>query len=650
MDSATTNVHDHHAALDRTLNLLKALDDTSRFVGLALLKSLLDNHEELRNDIEAVSKCWTAVPLPFLQRLLKAPKSKQKNTEEITNMVDLAVFVIYNFALLIPTTVLEEDGLIEMTQELVYALRYSSPEARIQILRILVSLAVGRKGSRALLETAHLSALIEIAPSEPLALEALRYTLLNATAHLELDHPLQDKFDIILSGLVIRSEGLDAKQLFELITDLLPGMPLSDIRSAESPWLPALANMIRANIMSRPSSIRRTATLLASALSQAFPLTFPPLLFHHKPLSKTSETKPFLYLFVNLMSIDLRSTFPSLLELLASPEYPDISQRLAADFKILSTFISFLAAMFDEEEDQNTLPLPPDLLLKLRRELGETASLTVEYLRDRWDGAVSGAAGLHPSIRPIPGKPESKDTPLALPWDDKSGGVAKDPLTLAAIQYLALWLREDDGEILRREAAGILDVLLGLYDAHDGEQAHQRYDSLEYKSPVLLALQGVLDTEDGMDAFLREDGWAVLSKDLITIIHQISAGNADTHAGELIRAVQIVDILDSVQEHKAGDEIREEWMELVKMAASLPVPSEHEFDMQLDFRVSLYQLATALSTQASVRIRARYTTHIAAIVRSCRLLLEMRGAMPLNTDNEEVTRTVLKSLTRLGIK
>lgn len=124
LDSASTNIPGHNAALDRTLDLLKAHDDTSRFVGLALLKSLLDNHEDLRNDPEAVSKCWTAVSVRFLERLLKAPKSKQKSTEETTSMVDLAVFVIYNFTLLIPTRVLDDDKLIGMTDELVYALRY----------------------------------------------------------------------------------------------------------------------------------------------------------------------------------------------------------------------------------------------------------------------------------------------------------------------------------------------------------------------------------------------------------------------------------------------------------------------------------------------------------------------------------------------
>ena len=58
--------------LEQILVLLKAKDDTSRFVGLALLKSVLDNREDLRKDSNIVKSCWSAVPANFLDRLLRA--------------------------------------------------------------------------------------------------------------------------------------------------------------------------------------------------------------------------------------------------------------------------------------------------------------------------------------------------------------------------------------------------------------------------------------------------------------------------------------------------------------------------------------------------------------------------------------------------
>ncbi len=98
------------AALEQILSLLSSRDDTSRFVGLALLKSLLDNHEALRSDPDITAKCWAAVPASFLDRLLRsntsisgneAAEKSARSVEETSNMVDLAVGVIHSFTLLL---------------------------------------------------------------------------------------------------------------------------------------------------------------------------------------------------------------------------------------------------------------------------------------------------------------------------------------------------------------------------------------------------------------------------------------------------------------------------------------------------------------------------------------------------------------------
>ena len=392
--------------------------------------------------------------------------------------------------------------------------------------------------------------------------------------------------------------------------------------------------------------------MLSAALLQTYPLTFPPLLFKNLSSSQSSGSKPFLYFFLGMISVDLRSSFPSLLELLASPEYPEISQRLTADFDILSAFIGFLSQSFEEEETGVTLPLAPDLLLKLRKELAETSSLTVEFLRDRWDAAVSGAAGLHPSIRPGQAVPVSSSTPLSLTWDDKEGGVVKDPLTLAAMRYLALWLREDDSEMLRSEAAGVLDVLLGLYDYKDEEGKIKGFDESTFKSPVLIAFEGILTTDDGVDAFLREDGWTVLSKDLCDDVlpHALNANSTSSSAFTLRRGIEIVRVFVTVVEHESSKGTREGWMSMLKTAAvALPTTRKEESAMKLELRVSLYQLAAALLAHAPIGMQSRYATEANRVRDECKTVARVFDASREHADSVEGALEVMNWLEELGI-
>lgn len=101
--------------------LLKAKDDTSRFVGLALLKSTLDDSAELRSNREVVASLWESISPKFLDRLLKTgsrPGAKDKETKE---MLDLAVNVLYTFTLLLPEESLSDARLIGRIPRLVEA-------------------------------------------------------------------------------------------------------------------------------------------------------------------------------------------------------------------------------------------------------------------------------------------------------------------------------------------------------------------------------------------------------------------------------------------------------------------------------------------------------------------------------------------------
>lgn len=87
--------------------LLEAKDDTQRFVGLALLKSVLDNTPELRQDEQVVQDLWASVSPRFLDRLMKT--GSQPSGKDVKEMLDLAVSVIHTFAALLPEALRAED-------------------------------------------------------------------------------------------------------------------------------------------------------------------------------------------------------------------------------------------------------------------------------------------------------------------------------------------------------------------------------------------------------------------------------------------------------------------------------------------------------------------------------------------------------------
>jgi hypothetical protein len=112
-------------SIQKIQELLAAKDDTSRFVGLALLKSVLDNTPELRNDEEAIVSLWESIPAKFLDRLIKTG-SKQKSADTrrkaSNDMLDLAVSVLHTFAALLPETAKKSPKLVDRIPQLVACL------------------------------------------------------------------------------------------------------------------------------------------------------------------------------------------------------------------------------------------------------------------------------------------------------------------------------------------------------------------------------------------------------------------------------------------------------------------------------------------------------------------------------------------------
>ena len=474
--------------LEKALDFLKAKDDTSRFVGLALLKPVLEQELTQQDDTReggiptVIEQCWGAIPVKFLDRLLKAKPDGRKTKEESENMVGLAVAVLHAFM-----TILEapekDDRFVGRVPLLMSALRSTPPETTTQIMQIIVTLATTMEGSHA----------------------------------------------------VFNADDKD-------------GNP------------------------------------------------------DHKPKS---------YLFVTVLLIDVRSTIPSLQEKLHSSEYLEISERIARAYDIVSAFIGFLVqsleAMDDDGNDgcgpEFSAPLPIDLLLKLRTSISEVMSLTIEHLRDRYDSSTAGAAGLHPSARTTS---EGSSNPLPIAWDTSSG-LSKDPLTLSQIRALSLWLRDEENDALRREAAGIMDVLLALYQAMSDQ---------DFRYPVLLALEGIIEVPEGVEAFLREEGWAILSNDLHKIL-----SIPEEHA----RGIEIVRVLLAVLESDVTGPSKEDWMHIVELACLSVVHAPDTTNLELG--VAICQLAVELMVRAPRGIRNRRRDAVLELRRHAAGLLTDEGVV-----------------------
>jgi len=304
----------------------------------------------------------------------------------------------------------------------------------------------------------------------------------------------------------------------------------------------------------------------------------------------------------------LRSSFPSLLPRLNSDEYPGISARLGAAFDIVSSFIGFLVRSLDDDSASSGFSMDPDLLLRLRKDISETMSLNIEYLRDRWDASVAGASGLHPSARAGTAT-TSEGARLTLTWESMKDDVSSDPLILAGIRALAIWIREDDNENLRNETTGLMDMFMELY--HTGFTG-----KFDYRYPILLALEGIMTTEDGVEAFLGQNGWAILSDDLQSICSSLS-GQSRTEVvlatSEAGRGLQIIRVLLCVVDHESTSYPSEEWMALLATATGLKLPTMAPPSEVIEFYIAILQISAALLSKSAGGMTRRYVTSIPAL-------------------------------------
>jgi hypothetical protein len=93
--------------LGKIRTLLQAEDDTKTFTGLALVKSLLDNSPQLRDDQDAIQSLWGSISAKFLRRLIRTGSASSNSNGK--DMLNLAVSVMHTFSVLLPAEALGES-------------------------------------------------------------------------------------------------------------------------------------------------------------------------------------------------------------------------------------------------------------------------------------------------------------------------------------------------------------------------------------------------------------------------------------------------------------------------------------------------------------------------------------------------------------
>lgn len=112
---------DPPALLDKIKHLFQSKDDTSRFVGFALLKTVLENGQIVK-DLDKLRMLWESIPPNFLDRLLRAQLNENVSKQDANSMNDIAISVLHVFVNLLSETSMKEQRVVARIPSLIKAL------------------------------------------------------------------------------------------------------------------------------------------------------------------------------------------------------------------------------------------------------------------------------------------------------------------------------------------------------------------------------------------------------------------------------------------------------------------------------------------------------------------------------------------------
>ncbi|KAI0194152.1 DUF1941-domain-containing protein [Astrocystis sublimbata] len=553
--------------------LLAAKDDTSRFVGLLLLRTVLDKHaSELQHgQVEAL---WSSVSPKFLDRLIRTgsrPASEPR--KQSGDMLDVAVAVIYTFTKLLNDCAVNESFYARIPN-LAAAVLYSSEETTrriVDLLHVLVQQPddqdVGGASCFAELDVATWEPLIEVAPQHKTVFSIFHWVWIKGSMAVPVE-ALQAKIDQALQQFIASFKGHNPTPLLNFVTLICENI-FPNPGPSHPQWLRPVARLIH-DMASNKQTVdgRRAYTHCAAALLTAYPEEAPMSLFS----GDSAAPKPIAYLFFKMVQVDILSTLHLLVPKLDTPEYPTLSLRIAAALDITTSFVGYLIAAVDD--DNMPRGLTPDQIQKLHEDLAKMVGDVMEYLRDRWDAFLAGARGIEST-------------------DNARRNIFEDPITPAAVRLAATWLRDDDGETLRTQAAGLVDLFAELYKINLAST-----DMPELRLPILAALEGLLHTSDGREVFNEGD---LLARCIYPDIRAILASqDEELTLSDYLRGSAIVQVFrilldyDETLRSHSGSQMFLETVAEYEVKPAKPEPGLLERP-RLDFETDLLELAVTLA-------------------------------------------------------
>ena len=256
-----------------------------------------------------------------------------------------------------------------------------------------------------------------------------------------------------------------AERVLRIISSHVPtkGVFVPKRRVLDAPdWLAPLAQRLleSAGVQHTDAERSRDITVfLAANLVQCYPAHFPAFLFADQSSAMSSLTaKPAAWIFIQQRLNDIRSSIPSLMD-----PSGDVDQltwfRVARCYELVIAFIKSLIEKSESMSEENGFELPyhPALLLRIREDMSNLCSLTMEYLCDRFE-----AWEANKTIRRAPRG--NKTDRFKSVHKDTLPNLAEDELVSRQLLMLSYWFEEDDSEVLRKEArSGLIKVCIGLY-------------------------------------------------------------------------------------------------------------------------------------------------------------------------------------------
>ncbi|KAL8883397.1 MAG: hypothetical protein Q9215_008250 [Flavoplaca cf. flavocitrina] len=403
--------------------------DTMKLVGLGQLDRILNSDttlgKELRKDTGIILDLWKVIPKHYFDCLFSLLKFKCSNDRNRDWLAKQGLSSIHTFVKLVPESSKNHADFAERIDKLLDIIvveTYISADTKQLALAILNKLAATRNGSLALLSSKHWPVLIQ---------SAVKYPIISS---------------------------IDKKRVLPLVWSHTQRKRVSDAPA----WLAPLTQRLLVSASFQHTDAIRNRDMvvfLAAALVQCYPEHSPALLFAERSSAMSSPSaKPAAWVFIQQRLIDIRSSIPSLMD---SPGDGDelMSSRLAQCYHLVTAFIYSLAERSESMSEENDVELPyhPALLLRIREDMSNMCSLTMEYLSGRFE-----ASEANKSIRRTPRG--NKTVRFKSVHKDSLPKMAKDELVVHQLRMLSYWFQEDDSEVLRKEArSGLMKVCIGLY-------------------------------------------------------------------------------------------------------------------------------------------------------------------------------------------